>query len=212
MNIDEMRKDYEHSYLERSDLLENPFEFFKQWWNDALKSGNPEPNVMTLATATVDAKPSARIVLLKGIEGKSFVFYTSYISRKAEELAKNPQASLLFFWPEIERQVRIEGVIRKISEDRSTAYFQSRPRGSQIGAWVSQQSHPIDSREAMNTKWKEIEQNHVNQDVLPKPPYWGGYELFPDKIEFWQGRPNRLHDRFVYTKNGDVWGIMRLQP
>lgn len=212
MNIDEMRKDYERSFLERSHLLENPFEFFQQWWIDALKSGNPEPNVMTLATATVDAKPSARIVLLKGIEGKSFVFYTSYISRKAKELAKNPQASLLFFWPEIERQVRIEGVIRKISDERSTAYFQSRPRGSQIGAWVSQQSQAIKSREIMNVKWKEIELKYKDEEVLPRPPFWGGYELFPDQMEFWQGRPNRLHDRFVYSKNGDVWDITRLQP
>ena len=207
-----MRKDYAHSKLDRADLTKTPFELFNTWWNAALSSGNPEPNMMTLATATIDAKPSARIVLLKGIEESSFVFYTSYISRKAEELAKNPQAYLLFFWPEIERQVRIEGVVRKISEEKSTEYFQSRPRGSQIGAWVSQQSNPVDSRKTLEERWAEIESKYVNIEVLPKPSYWGGYQMFPDVFEFWQGRPNRLHDRFQYTRDGEFWDVERLQP
>lgn len=212
MRIDEMRKDYEHSSLDRSDLSSDPFEMFMSWWKDAVAQGHPEPNMMSLSTATPDGKPSCRMVLLKGIEDHGFVFYTSYLSKKAREIALNPHASMLFFWFITERQVRIEGTVSKVSEEEATAYFQSRPRGSQIGAWVSQQSHPIASRQELEKKKEEIERRFEGQDILPKPDFWGGYILKPTWFEFWQGRPNRLHDRFSYTRNGRNWAIERLQP
>ena len=207
-----MRKSYERSSLERSDLLDSPIELFRVWWQDALDAGNPEPNAMTLSTASIEGRPSARTVLLKGIVEDQFVFYTNYQSRKAEEMAKNPQACLLFWWPEIERQVRLEGRITKTDENSSTDYFQSRPRGSQLGAWASNQSRPIESRDALVSKLEEVQNEYAEKEVIPKPDFWGGYQLIPDYFEFWQGRSNRLHDRFCYQLLDDRWNVMRLQP
>lgn len=212
MKIDKMRKSYERSTLERSHLSDHPLETFQVWWEEALQGGVPEPNAMTLATSSLDGKPRARVVLLKGVEDGGFVFYTSYISYKAEELAKNPQACLLFFWLQAERQIRIDGTIKKVNEAQSIEYFQSRPRGSQIGAWVSHQSQPIDSRLSLESKLAELEKKYENVELIPKPDYWGGYLLIPERIEFWQGRPDRLHDRFEYLKDGENWKVRRLQP
>jgi len=210
-NIADIRNDYRLNSLDEKDVAANPVEQFTHWWSDALNSEIYEPNAMTLATATKDGKPSARIVLLKGFNEKGFVFYTNYQSHKGKELAENPNAALVFFWKEIERQIRIEGVVEKISAEESDAYFFSRPEGSRIGAWASPQSKIITNRQLLEANVerliKEFQQN------IPRPDHWGGYRLMPSLIEFWQGRTNRLHDRFQYTKiSQEKWKIERLAP
>ena len=166
---------------------------------------------MTLATATPDGHPSARVVLLKGYDERGFVFYTNYEGRKAHELEANPNCSLAFYWGELERQVRIEGRATRLSEEESDAYFDSRPRGSQLGAWTSRQSQPIENRRALEERTEQLEAEYEGREI-PRPPFWGGYRARPQSIEFWQGRENRLHDRLLYTPDGEGWKIRRLQP
>ncbi len=206
------RKNYDkHSLLEAS-VLKNPFEQFAFWYKEATEEEKIiEPNVVTLATATVNAKPSVRIVLLKEFSPSGFVFYTNYNSKKGKELTQNPQASLLFFWDVLERQVRIEGVVKKVAPAQSDEYFKSRPVESRLGAIASPQSQVITSREVIEEKIGAI-RNQQSEDEIERPEYWGGYILIPDYFEFWQGRPNRVHDRLSFTKQGDSWGMNRLAP
>ena len=206
-----LRKDYTLQTLNETNIDANPFKQFQIWFNDALSANLLEPNAMTLATATKDGKPSARTVLLKGFGERGFVFYTNYESRKGQELAENPWAALAFLWKEIQRQVRIEGHVEKCSQEESDIYFRSRPLGSQLGAYVSQQSQVISSREVLESRLAELAAENVNQDVS-RPPYWGGYRLIPTSFEFWQGRPNRLHDRLRYRLTDSCWLIERLAP
>jgi pyridoxamine 5'-phosphate oxidase len=195
--------------LIESNLNPDPFEQFAAWFDDAAHL--PEPNAMTLATATADGRPSARMVLLKGFDRHGFVFYTNYESRKAIELDGNQRAALVFFWPQLHRQIRVEGEIERVSPEESDAYFATRPRGSQIAARASAQSRPLASREALQQRVAEVEAEFEEQPVS-RPEFWGGYRVVPSIIEFWQGRPNRLHDRLRYIRRDGGWKIERLAP
>lgn len=208
-----LRKSYQKHDLLEGNIETNPYDQFSKWFNDNLKSNTGEPNAMVLATADHKGKPSSRIVLLKGFLPESgFRFFTNYYSRKAEELKENPQASLLFYWPELERQVRIEGKVKKLSRTQSDEYFQTRPRGSQLGAWTSEQSKPIPDRRFLDEVSQQMEAYFKPYKTIPLPPFWGGYSLVPDYFEFWQGRENRLHDRLVYSLHRKKWLIRRLAP
>ncbi len=211
MNVSDLREEYTRFGLSESDLDPDPIEQFRKWFEEALNADLHEPNAMTLATATPEGKPSARIVLLKGFDERGFVFYTNYEGRKAQELETNPYAALVFYWGELERQVRIEGQVVRASDEESDAYYKSRPRGSRLGAWVSEQSRPIKSRERLEEKVRELETEYEDREI-PRPPFWGGYRVVPEAIEFWQGRENRLHDRLLYRYSGAKWKIERLQP
>ena len=211
-NIADIRRDYSHKILSESDVDANAIKQFEKWWHEAVNSKIDEVNAMTLATASLDALPSARIVLLKEVNEKGFVFFTNYESYKAQQLAENPKACLVFFWKELERQVRITGLIEKISGKQSDEYFQSRPESSRIGAWASPQSRVIEDRQWLDEKFNELV-NKMEGTSIPRPSHWGGYIVKPVVIEFWQGRPSRLHDRIQYTleENGG-WKIERLAP
>lgn len=235
MSIADLRREYNLTGLRRRDLDADPIGQFKKWFDQAagarasgrlrkfginlykklLMASGAEPmdlTAMTLATADEQGRPSARVVLLKGVDQRGFVFYTNYDSRKGRELAENPQAALVFYWSEQERQVCVAGEVSKLPPAESDAYFTSRPRGSRLGACVSQQSTVVADRAALEEKWKQMEAQYAGQEV-PRPPHWGGYVLCPTRIEFWQGRPNRLHDRFRYTRQPDTtWLIERLSP
>lgn len=189
----------------------DPIEQFRRWFDEALNANLHEPNAMTLATASNDGKPSARIVLLKGCDERGFAFYTNYEGRKANDLDENPRAALVFYWGELERQVRIEGTVSRISDQESDEYFASRPRGSQLGAWASEQSQPAERRGSLEEKLRSLEAEYADREV-PRPPFWGGYRVEPEAVEFWQGRENRLHDRLVYRRTDGGWRIERLQP
>ncbi len=211
-DIQNIRSEYLVASLSEKDTAEDPIKQFDKWFNEALKSEQHEPTAMTLATATYDGRPSARIVLMKGFDSNGFAFYTNYLSRKGKEIAKNPLGALLFFWDVLERQVRIEGTIEKLSKEDSDQYFRSRPKGSQIGAIVSPQSQEIADRDELEKKWNETVTQYADKDV-PKPSYWGGYVLKPRLVEFWQGRESRLHDRIVYKKiDNKNWKKVRLAP
>ncbi|MCC7245943.1 MAG: pyridoxamine 5'-phosphate oxidase [Saprospiraceae bacterium] len=213
LSLAELRENYTRQTLDESHVSSDPLRQFEHWFQEAVDSQLPEPNAMTLATATTSGLPSARIVLLKGLDDKGFVFFTNYESRKGDEMADNPHAALLFFWIELQRQVRIEGRIEKVSAAESEAYFQSRPKDSQIGAWASPQSRVIASREQLETKQDALTREYADAAVLPCPPFWGGYRLVPEKMEYWQGRPNRLHDRLHYSLQPDgSWIMERLAP
>ena len=208
-----MRKDYRVSTLEIGNSKANPLDQFKIWFEEALKAEVPEPNAMTLATASPQGIPSARIVLLKKYDKEGFVFYTNYESRKGKELLLNPQAALVFCWLDLQRQVRIEGRVEKLSEAASLAYFQSRPKSSQIGAWVSNQSQPTKGdRSELEAKEVELKERFKDAEQLPLPDNWGGFRIVPTNYEFWQGRTSRLHDRIFYEKDGANWGKIRLAP
>ncbi len=211
-SVANLRREYTFQGLSETDVNPNPFEQFKLWFDQALAARLPEPNAMTIATASLDGKPSARMVLLKDYDERGFVFYTNYDSQKGQHLRENPWGAIIFWWAELERQVRIEGRVEKVSEAESEAYFRSRPQGSQLGAWVSDQSQIIDSREVLEERLQQLKEKYENQEV-PRPPHWGGFRVIPDKIEFWQGRPSRLHDRLLYQReeNG-TWTIQRLSP
>ncbi len=210
-SIADIRKDYSLLSLNETDISSNPIEQFTSWWNDAVASEILEVNAMTLATSTIDGKPSARIVLLKGFDEKGFVFFTNYESKKGYALSENPHVALVFFWKEIERQVRVEGAVEKVSKEESDDYFFSRPDGSRIGAWASPQSKIIKNRKLLEDNVQRISNEFKNS--IPRPLHWGGYRVMPEIIEFWQGRSNRLHDRIQYTKTSNgSWKVDRLAP
>jgi len=210
-SIADLRVNYSRQQLLETDAASDPIHQFRHWFDQAVESEVPEPNAMTLATATKTGIPSARIVLLKGLDERGFVFYTNYESRKAQDLAENPQAALVFLWHELERQVRVEGAIEKVSDAETEAYFHSRPLSSQIGAWASEQSRVISDREVLEQSYLSLEAKYKDQEV-PRPPHWGGYRVKPHQVEFWQGRPSRLHDRLRYRLVAHEWVIERLAP
>jgi pyridoxamine 5'-phosphate oxidase len=211
-SIADIRKDYQMQSLLETDVAQDPFDQFAKWWDDAMKSELDEINAMTLATASATGMPAARIVLLKSFSAAGFVFFTNYNSLKGKELLENPFACLVFFWKELERQVRISGRAEKVSAAESDAYFDSRPEGSRIGAWASPQSTVIASREVIETNLAMIEQEFTEREIS-RPPHWGGYIVIPEIIEFWQGRPSRMHDRIRYSKTAaGRWKIERLAP
>jgi pyridoxamine 5'-phosphate oxidase len=210
--IADIRKDYKLRSLLEQDVDANAIRQFDKWWQEAIHSEIDEVNAMTLATASADGVPAARIVLLKGYDERGFVFFTNYDSFKGLQMAENPRACLVFFWKELERQVRITGLVEKVSEEESDIYFNSRPEGSRIGAWASPQSQVIESREWLEEREKTLAKDFTGKP-LKRPDHWGGYRVKPINIEFWQGRPSRLHDRIQYTLKGDnTWLIERLAP
>jgi pyridoxamine 5'-phosphate oxidase len=192
-------------------MTDDPVERFRGWFREAEQAGVDVPEAMTLATASADGAPSARMVLLKDADDEGFVFYSGYLSRKAGELEQNPRAALVFYWRPLGKQIRIEGLVERVSEADSAAYFATRLRGSQLAAWASQQSHPLESREELERRYAELEHEHEGREV-PLPPHWGGFRLRPDAFEFWEHRENRLHDRFRYTRTREGWRSERLAP
>lgn len=210
-NIADMRRDYLQRELSRSTVDSDPFRQFSLWLDEAINSEALEPTAMTLSTIGEDARPSSRVVLLKAFDRNGFVFFTNYESRKGRELAANSNATLHFFWPELERQINIRGVASRVATDESETYFKSRPVKSQIGAWASKQSTVIGSREELEKKFNEFSQKYADGDI-PLPPFWGGFRIEPDRFEFWQGRRSRLHDRICYEFLDQDWRIKRLSP
>ncbi|HEY2156020.1 MAG TPA: pyridoxamine 5'-phosphate oxidase [Isosphaeraceae bacterium] len=211
MSAESMRVEYSRGSLVESEVAADPFAQFRAWFDEATATNVVEPNAMTLATATPDGRPSARVVLLKGFDDRGFSFFTNYQGRKARELESNPHASLVLFWQPLERQVRIDGRVERVSEAESDQYFAMRPRGAQLGAWASGQSEVVPDRAALEAALAAVERRFPD-GVVPRPPHWGGYRVVPDEVEFWQGRPNRLHDRLLYRRTPGGWDLVRLSP
>ncbi len=211
VNIADIREGYEREGLRKDEMLENPIAQFDAWMQEAIEAQLSQPNACTLATATKDGRPSARIILLKNTSADGFVFYTNYDGRKGKELQENPFAALVFLWPSLSRQVRVNGRVDKVDGATSDAYFKSRPRGSKLGAWASPQSEVVVDRDVLESSLRKYETKFSDQEI-PRPPHWGGFCLIPDSVEFWQGRPSRLHDRLQYKRNESVWTIERLAP
>ena len=209
MNIADLRQEYMRARLDETEVARDPFEQFNRWFDEAIKAEHPMLNAMTLATVSAEGRPSARIVLLKGVDNGGFVFFTNYKSRKGRELTANPAAALVLYWSELEREVRIDGRIKKVTAAESDAYFASRPLGSRHAAIASPQSETVADRAALEARFAEAAKTG---EQPPRPAHWGGYRLIPDEIEFWQGRPNRLHDRVLYTRKSRSWTITRLAP
>jgi len=210
--ITDLHKEYKKGTLDEKTVDRNPFKQFEQWFEEAVKSNVPQVTAMTLATANKQGKPSARTVLLKQCDERGFVFFSNYQSAKAKDLSENPQVALLFFWEPLERQVRISGTVEKTTIKESFAYFHSRPLESQLGAWASMQSSVVTARDVLEMAFASMKKKFQNGEI-PLPPFWGGYRVIPDEFEFWQGRPNRLHDRVWYKKQTDgIWNISRLSP
>jgi pyridoxamine 5'-phosphate oxidase len=210
-SIAHLRREYRNRGLTEKDAPRDPLLLFEKWFKEALKVKALDVNAMALATVSASGKPSLRTVLLKGYDSKGFVFYTNYQSRKGKDLAARPVASLLFFWPQLSRQIRLDGGVMKVPDWESDEYFQTRPRGSQLSAWVSNQSRIIGNRGLLEKRMKALEMKYEGQ-AIPRPPHWGGYRVKPETIEFWKGRPNRLHDRLVYRKTKRGWNRERLAP
>lgn len=211
MSISSIRKDYQLQSLDHTDVAETPVLQFDKWWNEAVSSSIEEVNAMTLATVNTDGKPAARIVLLKGFDENGFIFFTNYLSEKGKAISAHPYASLVFFWKELERQVRIEGSCIQVTESESDEYFLSRPIGSRLGAWASPQSTVISSRTVLDQNLDKVTAQYAD-GIVPRPEHWGGYRVIPEMVEFWQGRPSRLHDRIRYRKDKSQWLIERLAP
>ena len=211
MDASSLRREYTRAGLDKADLDLDPIVQFHEWFQKVIDADLHEPNAMILATATAEGKPSARTVLLKGYDERGFVFHTNYAGRKAKEIEANPTCALLFYWGELERQVRIEGRASSLSGEESDAYFAGRPRGSRLGAWASEQSRPVEDRSVLEERVRALEAEYDGREI-PRPPFWGGYRVEPQEIEFWQGRENRLHDRLVYRREDGAWRIERLQP
>lgn len=211
LTIAHLRREYALASLDIRDVDPDPIVQFQRWFDDAIRAEILEPNAMTLATSSPDGMPSARIVLLKGVDAGGFVFFTDYRSRKGEDLAANPRGALVFFWKEIERQVRVSGDVRRAPRQLSEAYFRTRPEGSRIGAWASIQSAVIPDRTWLERETAAVSERYAGTDI-PLPEHWGGYHLMPNEVEFWQGRENRLHDRLRYTREASGWRLERLSP
>jgi len=207
------RKEYEHGALDEATVDRDPIGQFSAWYDQAVAAGVPEPEAMTLSTATSDGRPSARMVLLRGFDARGFVFFTNYASRKGRELAANPHAALTFHWPGLERQVRIEGRVERTTAAESDDYFRTRPASSRIGAWSSPQSEVIADRDQLERLFARFREQHPDDAAIPRPAGWGGFRLLPERIEFWQGRPSRLHDRLLFRRDADgSWSLARLAP
>jgi len=210
--VADLRTEYHRGELTEEAAGDDPYSLFRRWFEEAVAGGGRDPNAMSLATVDAAGQPSVRIVLCKEYDSRGFVFYTNFSSRKGQELATNPQASLLFYWAELERQVRISGRVEKVADADADLYFGQRPRGARIGAWASPQSQPIPGRGLLEERTAEMEQRFEGQADPPRPAHWGGYRVVPAMIEFWQGRPSRLHDRLVYTRHLSGWERTRLAP
>jgi pyridoxamine 5'-phosphate oxidase len=211
LDLAALRNDYALKMLDERDVDRDPLKQFGVWMVEAIHAQVPEPTAMSLATVSAQGRPASRIVLLKGLDPRGFVFYTNYASRKGKDLAAHPAAALTFLWKELERQVRIEGAVEKVTPEESQAYYATRPIGSRIGAWASPQSEPLPDREALDDRVREVEEEFEGNEV-PRPEFWGGYVVRPERIEFWQGQAARLHDRFLYAREGNGWSIQRLAP
>ncbi len=210
-SIAALRREYSQQALAKSEVCEDPIDQFTEWFEQAFSADLLDVNAMTLSTTTKQGKPSSRIVLLKGVDEAGFRFYTNYGSRKGRELNNNPYAALCFYWAPLERQVRIEGEVERLSRSASEDYFKQRPRESKLGAWASKQSNKVSSREELEKRFREIKERFENQEI-PLPDFWGGFLLRPQRIEFWQGRESRMHDRICYEQSGSEWNIFRLAP